>query len=74
MPTLQNAHVVAQAFVAALLEARIVTDMPMLHGFEPDAEFLFPVHDPHSSHVGASRYVAVSKKDGVPRDAGWAGE
>jgi len=71
MLTQQNAHAIAQAFVGALLDARVVTDVPMLYGFDPDADFLFLMHDPHSSHVGASRYVAVSKKNGVPRDAGW---
>jgi hypothetical protein len=74
MPTRQNAQAIAQTFVGALLEARIATEMLVLYGFDPDAEFLFLVHDPHSSHVGASRYVAVSKQDGAPRDAGWAGE
>jgi hypothetical protein len=74
MLTQQEAHAIAQAFVGALLEAQIVTEIPALYNFDPDAEFLFRVHDPHTSCVGASRYVAVAKNHGVARDAGRAGE
>jgi hypothetical protein len=67
---------IAKTFVGALLEVEIASGSEAPYGFNPADEYLFRVYDPSRrvTWLGASRYVAVSKSRGTPRDAGWAGQ
>jgi hypothetical protein len=72
--TRDEALLVAKAYAGQLVDVEVVSESAGLYRFDPEKEYLFRVVDQLQSHVGRSRYVAVSKSDGMARDAGCAGE
>jgi hypothetical protein len=69
--TVVDALQIAQSYAGHLVKVRVSVDPGDLYGFDPASEYLFVVRDPSPTRVGGSRYIAVSKRDGVAREAGW---